>query len=84
VLCAVAMKGTKLAEKDILVFMKEKLAVYKIPRKILMFTEEDLSFTGNQKIQTDKLIAKALTRLRDESIEIDGVNYNDYLLEADS
>jgi fatty-acyl-CoA synthase len=71
-----------LQEKDILTLLREKLASYKLPRKILLFTENDLSFTGNQKIQSSKLIEKALARLRDEAIEIDGVNYGDYLIDT--
>ncbi len=82
VLCAVAMGGEPLDESAILAFLKEKLATYKLPRKILMFTEDDLDFTGNQKIQTGKLVDKALARLRDESVEIEGVNYGEYLVEG--
>jgi fatty-acyl-CoA synthase len=82
VLCAVAMQGHTLQEKDILALLREKLASYKLPRKILLFSENDLSFTGNQKIQSSKLIEQALARLRDEGIEIDGVNYGDYLVDS--
>jgi fatty-acyl-CoA synthase len=82
VLCAVAMQGQVLNEEDILAFLREKLAAYKLPRKILLFAESDLSFTGNQKIQSTKLIATALVRLRDNAIEIDGVNYGDYLVDS--
>ncbi len=46
VLCAVAMQGHALEEEDILAFLREKLAAYKLPRKILLFAESDLSFTG--------------------------------------
>jgi acyl-CoA synthetase (AMP-forming)/AMP-acid ligase II len=81
VLCAVAMEGHQLEESEIVAFLKQKLAVYKIPKKILMFSESDLSFTGNQKIQTGKLVERALQQLRDDAIEIDGVNYRDYLVD---
>ncbi len=81
VLCAVAIQGHTLQEKDILALLREKLASYKLPRKILLFNENDLSFTGNQKIQSSKLIEQGLARLRDEAIEIDGVNYRDYLVD---
>jgi len=84
VLCAVAMEGQQLEETAILASLRRKLAVYKIPKKILLFAESDLSFTGNQKIQGDKLIRQALARLRDEAIEIEGVNYGDYLVNADT
>jgi fatty-acyl-CoA synthase len=82
VLCGVAMDGHTLEEEDILAFLRQKLAAYKLPRKILLFAESDLSFTGTQKIQSGKLIEQALLRLRDEAIEIDGVNYGDYLVDS--
>ncbi len=84
VLCAVAMQGHTLKEGDIMAFLRERLAAYKMPKKILLFAESDLSFTGNQKIQTTKLIEQVLTRLRDEAIEIEGVNYGDYLVAVSS
>ena len=46
-----------------------------------MFTEADLDFTGNQKIQVNKLIDKALARLRDEAAIIEGVDYGAFLLD---
>lgn len=82
VLCAVAIEGHTLKEDDILAFLRQKLAAYKLPRKILLFVESDLSFTGNQKIQSGKLTEQALARLRDESVIIDGVNYGNYLVDA--
>lgn len=77
-LCAVAIEGCELDEDKIQAFLKERLASYKLPRKILLFSESALSFTGNQKIQSDKLISRAQDRLRDEAVDIDGVNYGDY------
>jgi len=82
VLCAVAIGDYTLDEAEILAFLKQKLAAYKLPRKVLMFTEDDLEFTGNQKIQVNKLIARALARLRDEAVVIEGVNYREYLVDA--
>ena len=84
VLCAVAIQGCELQEDKIHAFLKAKLSAYKLPRKILLFSESDLSFTGNQKIQTNKLFDKALARLRDEALEIDGVNYGEHLVESES
>jgi fatty-acyl-CoA synthase len=80
VLCAVAIAGHTLDEANILAFLKQKLAVYKLPRKILLFAESDLTFTGTQKIQSGKLFEQALKRLREEAVVIEGVNYGDYLV----
>lgn len=84
VLCAVAMQGHALDEHRIVAFLKDRLAAYKLPRKVLLFTESDLSFTGTQKIQTNRLIERALVRLREDSVVIDGVNYGEYLVAAKS
>jgi hypothetical protein len=51
------------------------LASYKVPRCILFFAEEELSLTGNQKIQVAPLREAALARLEAERVEIDGVVY---------
>ncbi len=79
VLCAVAMEGHTLNEADIQAFLKDKLATYKRPKLVLLFAESDLSFTGNQKIQVDKLASKALERMKQDAIEIDGTNYAEFL-----
>ena len=79
VLCAAALKGHALDAAKIQSFLKDKLAVYKRPKLVLLFEESDLDFTGNQKIQVDKLKAKALKRMKDSGVEIDGVNYGDFL-----
>jgi len=80
VLCAVAMQGQALDEAEILAFLKKRLAAYKLPRKILLFEESDLSFTGTQKVQAGKLVERALSRLRTEAVIIEGVNYGQYLV----
>ena len=74
------MAGHSLDEAHILAFLKARLAPYKLPRKILLFTESDLSFTGTQKVQAGKLIEQALVRLRSEAVSIEGVNYGAYLV----
>jgi acyl-CoA synthetase (AMP-forming)/AMP-acid ligase II len=84
VLCAVAIEGETLEPERIVDFLKQRLAAYKIPRKILLFAESDLNFTGTQKIQTGKLIERALARLRVERAVIEGINYGSYLEDAAS
>ena len=80
VLCAVAMRGRTLDEAALLEALKAKLAAYKLPRHVLLFAEDELEFTGNQKIQSGKLVEQALARLRDEAVHIAGVNYGEFLL----
>lgn len=80
VLCAVASEGQTLDAAKIQSYIKDKLAVYKRPKLVLLFEEKDLDFTGNQKIQVDKLKSKALARMKSEELVIDGVNYRDYII----
>jgi len=82
VLCAAALKGQKLDAEKIQAFLKDELAVYKRPKLVLLFEEKDLDFTGNQKIQVDKLKAKALARMKEQAVVIDGVNYGSFLVSA--
>jgi fatty-acyl-CoA synthase len=80
VLCAIALQGQALDTAKIQAFLKDKLAVYKRPKLVLLFEEKDLDFTGNQKIQVDKLKTKALARMKAEQTVIDGVNYGEFLV----
>lgn len=80
VLCAAALKGQALDAAKIQAFLKDKLAAYKRPKLVLLFDESDLDFTGNQKIQVDKLKAKALARMKAERVVIDGINYSEFLV----
>lgn len=80
VLCAIAAQGQVLDINNIQSFLKDKLAAYKRPKLILLFEEKDLDFTGNQKIQVDKLKAKALARMKAERTVIDGVDYGEFLV----
>ncbi len=75
VLCAVPMEGASVVEADVRAFLRERLAAYKVPKRVLFFSEQELSFTGNQKIQVGPLREKAMARLSEEGAEIEGVRY---------
>jgi acyl-CoA synthetase (AMP-forming)/AMP-acid ligase II len=75
VLCAVCADGATPDESEIRAFLRSKLAVYKVPRRVLFFRPEELSYTGNQKIQVDPLREAARERLEAEGAEIDGYRY---------
>jgi fatty-acyl-CoA synthase len=53
--CIVLQDGASLSEEAIKAFAREKLASYKVPRRILFFAEEDLKTTGSAKIKTADL-----------------------------
>lgn len=75
VLCAVATEGHAIDEAELRAFLRERLAAYKVPRRVLAFRADELSYTGNQKVQVEPLAKQALARLRAEGAEIEGHTY---------
>ena len=75
ILCAVCEVGATVEEAEVRIFLRSKLAAYKVPKRVLFFRPEELSFTGNQKIQVDPLRESAQKRLEAEGAEIDGYRY---------
>jgi fatty-acyl-CoA synthase len=75
VLCAVPLEGRALDEAGLRRFLREKLAAYKVPRRVLGFRADELAYTGNEKVQVEPLRALALARLAAERAEIDGYRY---------
>jgi len=61
--CIVPVTGAALLEESIVAFLKERLASFKIPRKILFFREEEFALTGNEKIKTGEVRQLACKRL---------------------
>jgi fatty-acyl-CoA synthase len=75
VLCALRSRGSATSEADVRRALRQRLAAYKVPRRVLFFAEEELALTGNQKIQVGPLREAALRRLASEGGEIDGHRY---------
>jgi acyl-CoA synthetase (AMP-forming)/AMP-acid ligase II len=67
VTCVVPHDGTTLEEAAIRDFLKERLASYKVPRRVLFFREEELSMTGSAKVKSSSLRELAAKRLRAET-----------------
>ena len=63
VACIVPQAGASLDEAGIKAFAKEKLASYKVPRRVLFFKESELATTGSAKIKTADLRKLAAERL---------------------
>ena len=61
--CIVPVDGATLDPAAITATLKPQLASYKLPRKILFFTDADYALTGNEKIQSGKLRDIAVARL---------------------
>jgi acyl-CoA synthetase (AMP-forming)/AMP-acid ligase II len=75
VLCAVAVEGATPREEEVRAWLRERLAAYKIPKRVLFFRPDELAYTANQKVQVAPLRDAALRRLRAERAVIDGHRY---------
>jgi acyl-CoA synthetase (AMP-forming)/AMP-acid ligase II len=69
VACIVPYEGATLDEDTVRAFAKERLASYKVPRRVLFVTEEDFSLTGSAKVKTSVLRELAAKRLAAEATE---------------
>ena len=63
VACIVPVDGVTLDEAQVISFVKARLASYKVPRKVLFFTEAEYPLTGNEKVKAGDLRALACKRL---------------------
>jgi acyl-CoA synthetase (AMP-forming)/AMP-acid ligase II len=75
VLCAVCVEGAELDEASLRAWLRERLAAYKVPRRVLFFAADELAYTANQKVQVAPLREAALARLEQERAEIEGHRY---------
>ena len=66
VACIVPHEGVTLTEAEVQAFAKVQLASYKVPRRVLFFTEDELQMTGTAKIKTADLRKLAAARLEAE------------------
>ena len=67
VACVVPADGASLSEAAIIAHVKASLASFKVPRRVLFFTDEDYALTGNEKIKTSVLRDLAVKRLEAEA-----------------
>jgi fatty-acyl-CoA synthase len=66
VACIVPHEGAVLAEEEIKAYAKQKLASYKVPRRVIFVAEDELKTTGSAKIKTADLRKLASERLAAE------------------
>jgi fatty-acyl-CoA synthase len=65
--CIVPVDGETLDADEIIKYLKEILASFKIPRRVLFFREEEFALTGNEKVK-----ASAIRQLASERLGIEG------------
>jgi fatty-acyl-CoA synthase len=75
VLCAVPVEGQSLDEAELRAWLRERVAAYKVPRRVLAFRADEIAYTGNQKVQVAPLRDAARKRLEAEGAVIDGHRY---------
>ena len=75
VLCVVPTAGATPDEAELRAWLRERLAAYKVPKRVLLFAADELTYTGNQKVQVEPLKAAAQRRLVDEAAEIAGYRF---------
>lgn len=62
--CVVPREGADFEPGEILAFLRERLASYKVPRHVLFFRDEEITLTGSAKIKSSDLRELAAGRLR--------------------
>ncbi len=65
--CIVPVDGVTLDAAELISFLKEQLASFKIPREVLFFTEAEYPLTGNEKVKASDVKQLACKRLSIES-----------------
>lgn len=63
VACVVPHDGVILDSGELLAFLRQRLASYKVPRHVLFFREDEVAVTGNAKIKAGELRELAAKRL---------------------
>lgn len=69
VTCIVPHEGTSLNEEDIRAFGRSVLASYKVPRRVIFLSSQEVTLTGSAKIKASDLKTLAMARLAN-SLEI--------------
>jgi len=62
--CIVPVEGVTVDPDALSAFLKQKLASFKLPRRILIFAEADFALTGNEKAKAKEIRAEAFKRLK--------------------
>lgn len=66
VACIVPIDGTELSEQDIIRHVKAEIASFKVPRRVLFFSDEDYAITGSEKVKTSVVRELATKQLEAE------------------
>lgn len=65
--CIVTNEGVSLDEEDIKAYLRERLASFKVPRRVFFFSDRELKKTGSEKIKTADLRKLVADRMESEA-----------------
>src|SRR5690606_33758706 len=69
VACVVLRDGESATESDIRAFLRERLAAYKVPKRVLFFDADEMPMTSSEaKVRDDALLALVQQRLTAEPV----------------
>jgi fatty-acyl-CoA synthase len=68
-LCLVPRAGASIDEPRLLELLREKLAAYKVPKHLLVFSEQEIPRTGTEKVRLGVLRDLVLGRLGSRLLE---------------
>ena len=64
VLCAVVKEGGRTTEEEVRAFLRQRVAAYKVPRRVLFFDDGEIPMTGSStKVRDQELIDIVQARL---------------------
>jgi acyl-coenzyme A synthetase/AMP-(fatty) acid ligase len=72
VLCATLKDGERISAEEIQAWCRERLASYKVPRRVLLLDDDEMPMTANQKIKDSALRELAEARLREDAPSAEG------------
>jgi len=69
VACGVRAASSAVGEAEVLASLRKRLAVYKLPQRVLFFAQSELDLTGTQKVRADALRRLAARRIVAENTD---------------
>ncbi|MBO0728656.1 MAG: acyl--CoA ligase [Acidimicrobiaceae bacterium] len=75
VLAGIPLEDVKYEEDRFLAYLREHLASYKVPKRVLLFSEGELDFTSSDKVRTDQARRLIIERLIATDTDKDWVRY---------
>ncbi|MEQ1786799.1 MAG: class I adenylate-forming enzyme family protein [Acidimicrobiales bacterium] len=74
VACVTLKDGAHATEADVQAFLRERVASYKVPKRVLFFADGDIPMTGSDtKVRDDRLLALVAARLTPSATQSDPV-----------